>query len=110
MGESKGRRNGVKQACACIRSAFIANKHAKRRHPHPYEHVVPTKTYTHTNLYEHTERWEVQAVRLNSSFTRSEIRDLLADSESVNDITLANTSATESTALCVLCAMPFGEE
>lgn len=41
----------------------------------------------------------------SSSFTRSEIRDLVADSDSVNDLTLANTSATESTALCVLCLL-----
>lgn len=29
---------------------FIANKHAKYKHPHPYAHVVPAKTASHTNI------------------------------------------------------------
>lgn len=112
-GRGEGRRNWVNHACACIRSVFIANKHAKCRRPHPYAHDMPTKTYTHMNLYKHTKRWEVQALNLNSSFTRSEIRDVLADSDSVSMISLWRVQAQQKVPLCVSCvvsAMPFGEE
>lgn len=50
-GGEKGSNKLVRALCykqdVLTQLVFIANKHAKYKHPHPYAHVVPTKTHTH---------------------------------------------------------------
>lgn len=60
-GRMKGREKGssrlvhalYKQDDDLAQLVFIANKHAKCKHPHPYAHVMSTKTHSHTNIYKH---------------------------------------------------------
>lgn len=56
-GGEKGSSKLVRALCykqdVLAQLVFIANKHAKYKHPHPYAHVVSTKTHNHTSI--HTE-------------------------------------------------------
>ena len=49
---------------------FIANKHAKYKHP--YAHVMSTKA--HTDVYKHRGRWDFHTACLRNSCTRSEVK------------------------------------